>query len=268
MIVVSVKSSQILPKLMNWRSQMNFYVDDSYTKGLKMAKFGSVITGESGGKVEPVITYAGHVGATYSNIGEAAIDIPALKAVGLIYESSSQDQYRRLDDLSDETRLFPKGSRQDRPYALMPSGVLEITDTDQLFGSPVYFRAVDKVIPVADISSFDNGTATIVLSGEFTDIREEERFDVEGIGTAYVISVSYDDGADETTIVLNDGVGDVPAEITVKSQLFEVGYLPDDATADVPFTMIPVDDGGDPRQPLGFVESPIAFRFDVVKSLY
>lgn len=252
-VVVNVKTTQVLPKITSWRSQEGFFVDDSYTKGLKKATFGTIITGKSGGRVAPVISYAGAVGATYTDISEDPAVLGPAKAIGVIYETSPIDQYRRVDDLSDETRLFPLGARTDKKYALMPSCVLEVTDTDEVNGTVGYFRLVDKELPTA--TSFDDATATIVFSGNIDDVRKEEKLEIDG-AFYWIVDIEYDSGADETTITLNEGAGDTVEDIIVKSQLFETAYLADDMDGDVPFTMIP--EVG--RQEVGFVESMFALR--------
>jgi hypothetical protein len=252
-IVVNVKTTQILPKITSWRPQEGFFVEDDYTKGLKKATFGTIITGKSGGRVAPVISYAGAVGATYTDIAEAPVALGPAKAIGIIYETSPIDQYRRVDDLSDETRLFPLGSRTDKKYALMPSCVLEVTDTDEVNGTVGYFRLVDKALPTA--TAFDDATATIVFDGNVNDIRVEEKLEIDG-DFYWIVDIEYDSVADETTVTLNEGAGDVVKDVVVKSQLFETAYLADDMAGDVPFTMIP--EVG--RQAVGFVESMFALR--------
>jgi hypothetical protein len=258
-IMLNVKATQILPKVSaGWRAQQNFYVDDSYTKGLTRCKFVGVISGKVDGKDEPVFTYAGHVGATYTTLADAPIAVPAVKAIGILYESSPIDAYRRLDDTTDENQLFPKGKRQDKPMPPMPYSVLEVTDTDRMFGDYSYFRKVDATIEVGDIVSFTDATAEIVLAGNYTtSLRLEEKLEIDG-GFYYITAMSYDAGAGETTLTLNEGAGDVVLEIIVKSPLFDPVYLADDMTG-LPFTMIPSTD----RQKLGFVESTIAVRVKI-----
>ncbi len=257
MIVVNVKSSQILPKITNWRTQSGFYVDDTYTKGLEKCKFGTIITGTSGGVAAPVISYAGHVGATYNDIADASVALGPGKAVGIIYETSPIDQYRRLDDFTDETRLFPLGKRTDKQYGLMPSCVLEITDTDETYGDASYFRVLDKAMP--DATAFDDTTATITFAGNINDVRLEEKVEIDG-AMYWIIDIDYDSGTNTTTITLNEGAGDDVLPVLLKGQLFETLYLADDMTGDVPFTMLEKDALGNTRQPVGFVESSIAAR--------
>ncbi len=263
MIVVNVKTSQILPKVTNWRSQKGFYVDDTYAKGLEKCKFGTIITGLSGGQKAPVISYAGHVGATYTDIGAAPIALGAARTFGLIYETSPIDQYRRTDDLSDETRLFPKGPRTDKQYALMPSGVLEIIDTEEFFGNGNYFREVDYV-PTEAATAFDDATATITYAGNLTTaIKVEDRLEIDG-ASYYVVDIVYDSVGNETTITLNEGAGDIVLPVTVKGQIYDDLFLADDMTGDVPFTTVPTDSLGNARQKVGYVESGMAMRYSVL----
>ena len=262
MISVTVKSSQILPKISNgWRGQQGFYVDDTYTKGLEKCKFITIITGVAGNETAPVMSYAGHVGATYDDIAEGSIALGAAKAVGFLYESSSIDQYRRIDDQTDETRLFPKGARTDKKYAPMPEGVLEVIDLDEMYGNGSYFRTVDKLMPTA--SSFDDGTATIVFNGNINDVRVDEKVEIDG-SEYWIEDIAFNEGTNKTTITLNEGAGDVVVPVLLKGQLFEPVYLADDMTGEVPFTMQPTD-GTIDRQKLGFVESSVAVRINVQK---
>ena len=165
--------------------------------------------------------------------------------------------------------MFPKGARTDRPYALMPAGVLEVTDTDQLLGSPVYFRAIDGVaIQVGDVISFDDATAVIVLDGDFTDavasatdtvLRVGDKLLI-GTGLYWITEISYASGTGHTTVVINEGAGDAAAAITPKAQLFDDAYLAADMSGEIPFTLVPATGA----QKVGFIESPIALRFNVL----
>lgn len=257
-ILVNVKATQILPKIVsNWRAQQAFAVNDEYTKGLEYGKLVGVITGKCEDVDKAVFTYAGDVGATYTDIGDAPIAIGAVKPVGVIYDVSPRDQYGRTDDQTDNTRLFPMGARQDKLMPPMPEWVWEITDTDETLGNAAYFREIDKVLDTA--TSFDDATATIVFPGNVDDVRVGQKVDING-DFYYIEDISYDSGANETTFTLNEGAGDVVADVTLLSQLFEPVYLPDDMTG-LPFTMMPHNTAGTgTRKQIGFVESVIAVR--------
>lgn len=256
MILINVKATQILPKICNWRGQRGFAPDDAYTKGLEYGKLVGVITGKVAGADAPVFTYAGHVGATYSDIGDAPIAVGATKAVGVIYDVSARDQYERTDNQTDESRLFPMGARQDKLMPAIPEWVWEVQDTEETLGHAGYFRLTDMKLPAA--TSFNDATATIVIAGNVDNVRKEEKLEIDG-AFYYVIDISYDSVGDETTITLNEGAGDVVEDIVVKSQLFEPVYLPDDMTG-LPFTMLPVDASANNRQKIGYVESALAVR--------
>lgn len=256
-IIINVKPGQIKPKLyLNWRAQQTFAVNDDYTKGLEYGKLVGVTTGKQNGANRPVFAYAGVKEHSYTDIADTPQTIPALKPVGVIYDTSPRDQYERTDKLTDETRLFPMGSRQDVKMPPVDEWVWEITDTDQLYGNVAYFREIDRVVPTTSISSFDDATATIVLTGEVTDIRTEEKINVAG--TEYYIE-DIEIAGGFTTLTLNDGAGDVVTEFTIKSQLFEPVFLPDNMEG-LPFTMLPYDENGDPRQQIGYVEGAIQVR--------
>lgn len=255
-ILINVKANQILPKVSNWRAQRGFLPDDSYTKGLEYGKLVGVITGKMDGEDAPVYTYAGTVGATYTDIGDRPIAVPAVVARGILFETSERNQYLAPDNQSDETRLFPMGARQDKMLAPVPEWVWEIQDTDMTFGHAGYFRLTDKLMPTAD--SFDDTTATIVFDGEITDVREEETVEIDG-AEYKILSIVYDDSTDKTTFTLDTGAGDVVDDVLLKSQLFAPVFLPDDMTG-LPFTMIEDDGSGGRRQSIGYVESALAIR--------
>jgi len=256
-ILINVKATQIKPRVLkNWRAQETFAVNDEYTKGLEYGKLIGVITGKQEGADKPVFTYAGAEEATYTDIADSNVTIPATKAVGVIYDTSAKDQYGRTDDLTGEDRLFPMGTRQNVKMPPVDSWVWEIIDTDQKYGNVSYFRQIDKTIESNDIDSFDDATATIVLTGEVNDIREEESIEIDG-DIYYIEEIVIGTGV--TTLTLDRGAGDVVMDIVLKSQLFEPVYLPDDMTG-LPFTMLPYDGAGGDRQKIGYVEGPIQVR--------
>lgn len=249
-----VTQNQLLPEMMPWKAQQTFFVDDAYTKGLEVGKLVSIATGTAVGLEEPTIHYAGHVGATYTDLADVGIAVPALKAVGVIYNPSFRDKYGRTDDQNDETRFFPHGKREHRRIGMIPEFVWHIQD-DTNTNILSYFRDKDATILVGDVVSFDDATATIVLTGDFTDeIRVEEKLRIAGTDY-WAKSVTYDSVATETTVVLNEGAGDVAAEITLKSVLFDNVYLADDMTG-LPFTQIPSTG----RQVIGTIEGSYAIR--------
>lgn len=257
-IKLTVIANQIAPAITGWKAYQSFYVDDAYTKGLEFGKLVGVATGTSQGTSgldEATVHYAGHVGATYSNLADGNVVVPAIKACGVIYDPSTIDSYRRTDDQTNETRLFPYGQRENRRIAMIPEFVWHLQD-DTNYTNLAYFRKLDETIDVADVVSFDDATATIVLSGDFSgDIKVEEKMEIDG-DTYWATSVSYDDVAGETTVVLNDGAGDIALAITLKSVLFDDVYLADDMTGDLPFTLI--YEAG--RQKIGTIESTYAVR--------
>ena len=64
-IKIRVKTPQLLTHTTSWKGQATFFVNDLYTKGLKMGRFIRLETGTAHGETKPVFTYAGRVDKTY-----------------------------------------------------------------------------------------------------------------------------------------------------------------------------------------------------------
>lgn len=203
MILAVIKTSQLKPHTSGWRSQATLFVNDKYTKGLKYGAFACTETGTADGEDKPVFRYAGLTSATYNDIADAPVTLPAKKATCIIYESSPRDIHASLIDLSNETKLFPYGIRQFKPLSVVDSAVYEITDTEDVMGNTFYFRTVDKIlVPSTNTTAvFDNTAKTITMDGNVTKIRIGEKIGTAS-ATTYVTNVVYDGGTGKTTITL------------------------------------------------------------------
>jgi hypothetical protein len=243
LIKFRIKTSQLKPTVMAWKSQMNAFVNDAYTNGLK---YGALLTLESGtarGEEKPVIRYAGTQSATYNDIASAPVVLPAKKACGIIYESSPRDIYSSYVDLSNEERLFPYGRRQQDPIAIIDEAVYEITDLDDLMGNGYYFRSTDKVLVTAGQSNvvFDNTAKTITFSASVvTGFRVGEKLVTSSGAVAYIESITY--GASSTVIELSAGLGALVVETKLVSTLFEPLYSAPDMNGELPFQLKPNGD--------------------------
>lgn len=255
MIIVRVKANQITPKLTNWRPQSTYFVNDAYDLGLKYGMFVTLEQGTVEGVAKATLTYAGNASATYTDIASTSKTLPAAKPLGILYESSPIDAYRRTDDLTNETRLFPKGKRQEKAYGLLPDAVLELSDTDNILGNDMYFRTVDYLI-TATADSFVNSTKTIVYPGNISTIRVGETLS-NGTNEAIVLTKTYNSGTNKTTFVLSAGLGDSVLPLTAKCQLYKTLYVATDMTGDVPFTFV------SNSYPVGWVESGLAARIQI-----
>ena len=103
-IVLRIKTSQLKPHISGWKAQANLYVNDKYTKGLKYGAFVCAETGTADGEVKPTLRYAGLASATYTDIADTSVVLPAKAATGIVYESSARDIYASLINLSNESR--------------------------------------------------------------------------------------------------------------------------------------------------------------------
>lgn len=259
MIIVKVKQSQIAPLITGFKPQATMFVDDAYTKGIKTAFFiAPKSDGTADGVKEATITYAGAAAKTYADLGDANITIPAKAAFGINYEASPVDPMRRRDDFNNETRLYPKGRRQDFKIGFLQDAVVEITDTDNVEGR--YFRTFDYTIGTP--TSQDNATKTLVFAGDVTSkVRAGDKVK-NGANVTFVVSAVF--AAGNTTVVTVDGLGDVATETFVLGQIGDVVYLSDDMSGGLPFTTIkPATGSGKIEQPVGWIESTIAVRVKI-----
>lgn len=243
MIKLRIKTSQLKPTVMAWKSQMNAFVNDAYTSGLKYGALLALETGTAKGETKPVIRYAGTQPATYNDIATAPVVLPAKKACGIIYESSSRDIYSTAIDLGNEERLYPYGRRQQDPIAIIDEAVYEITDLEDLMGDSFYFRSTDKVLVEAGQANvvFDNTAKTITFStAVVTGFRVGEKLTTSTGATAYIDAITY--GASSTVITLSAGLGALVVETKLMATLFEPLYSAPDMTGEVPFQLKPNGD--------------------------
>lgn len=243
MIVLTVKPTQLKPHTSGWKGQANHFVNDKYTKGLKYGSFVCVETGTADGEDKPVFRPANLVATTYTDIADASVTLSAKKATGIVYDSSARDVYASLIDLTNETRLFPYGTRQFEPSVMMAGAVYEITDTEDVMKNTFYFRTIDKVLVASTVTTavFDNAAKTIVLDGKVTGIRIGEKIGT-ATATTYVANVVYSDVTGKTTITLLAGLGSAIVETKLLSTMYDDLYATNDQKGEVPFQLIPNGD--------------------------
>lgn len=256
-IIIRVKTPQLLTHTTGWKGQATFFVNDLYTKGLKMGRFVRLETGTANGETKPVFTYAGRVDKTYDAgfMADNAVTVKAGKAIGFLYDSSVADQYKSKIDLAEDDRVYPYGVRQESPMIVMPQGVLELTDTDnKLNDSEKVFRATDRVISAANIIAYDGTAKKVTLAGKVTGIKEGEKV-ATSTAVAYTTSITFD--GTNTVVGLTASLGNSTVDLTFKGVLFETIYLADDMSGDLPFTLVPN------AEPVGKVVSAIAVEIDL-----
>jgi len=240
--------------------QATFYVADEYTKGLKSCTFAAVKDdGTSNGKSETTLTYAGAVAKTYGAgvLADGAITLPAKKASGIIYDSSTIDQFGREDNFSNEENLFPFGNREDKSMGLVKKGVIEITDTAgtkiNIFNTKKSTLGVPASQTDTTITYVGNKTALVKAGDKILNTE-----------TAYVVSAVF--GGVNTVITVNSDatLGVVATETFTVGQIDDPVYLADDMSGDLPFTTIPpVSGSGKLKQIVGYIENAISVRVDL-----
>ena len=256
--IISVRNSQSEFLTTGHLFQNTYYVDDSIKNGLEVGTFCGVASGKSkcrqeNGEEQAVLVASGK-------------DIK-VKASGIIYNASPRDQYGRTDDLTDETRLFPYGDRQDLAYGLLKKGVIEISDTENKYNIRVY-RTVDVKL---------EGTGT-VASGvlTLTNATSELKY-----GDKILVGdkIGYVSGVTSTTSYKVVGLEDASSQqVTIKCQMDDPVYLNKAVTiepaekghfktlADLPFTTVPPQ-SGELSQLVGYIESPKHVRIDLTLQL-
>lgn len=251
--MINVKNSQSEFQITRHLFQNTYYVDDSIKDGLELGTFCGVASGTSKCRQE--------------NGTAQAVMIPAgkdskVKAAGIVYDSSAKDQYRRADDMSNETRLYPYGDRQDLAFGLLKKGVIEISDLSSKHNIRVY-RTVDQ--------DFGNGT---VSSGTLTLDKGTKEL-------KYGDKISFGDDIGHISEVTNDttykviGIQDgASKKVIAKCQMDEPVYLNKAVTikpeakgkfeklSDLPFTTVPPQQG-ELSQVVGYIESPKHVRIDL-----
>ena len=251
--IINVKNSQSEFQITAHRFQNTYYVDDSIKDGLELGTFCGIASGNSKCRQEN--------GTAQAVMVPAGKDIK-VKAAGIVYDSSSIDQYRRTDDLSNETRLYPYGDRQDMAFGLLKKGVIEISNTANKHNIRVY-RTVDQ--------AFGKGT---VASGVLTLTKGTKEL-------KYGDKITFGDDIGHISEVTNEttykvvGIGDASdKEVVAKCQMDEPVYLnkavvikPEakghfEKMEELPFTTVPPVQG-ELSQVVGYIESPKHIRIDL-----
>lgn len=251
--IINVKNSQSEFQTTGHLFQNTYYVDDSIKDGLELGTFCGVASGTSkcrqeNGEAQTVMVAAGK-------------DVK-VKASGIVYESSSRDQYGRTDDLSDETRLYPYGNREYLAYGLLKRGVVEISDTSNKFNIRVY-RTVDQAFGKGSVNegvlTLTKGTKELRYGdkitfgddiGHISEVTSETEYKVVGIANGNDKEVVAKCQMDEPVYLNN----------AVKIKPEDKGHFK--SLADLPFTTVPAVQG-ELSQVVGYIESPKHIRIDL-----
>ena len=229
--------------------QSTFHVDDSVKNGIKHGRFVAI---KADGKC------AGLYGAkTVATLVEAG---KGKAPVGIVYEESRPSQYQGPMEalLEAESKaakaLLPYGNIEDRAIGLLRRGVVEISDTE--FTKYRHFNTVDVVLGVAaSIPAIaKNATGDIPVAGAANKIKVGALVEVAG-KKAVVEAIA----ASKITVKAIDAIAAATNGGAVKA-LGVIGkpvYLAE-AGSELPFTLHPGT-----GFKVGFVESPIAVRFNL-----
>lgn len=247
MYKISVKNSQNEFVNTGMLFQSTWYVDDSIQEGLELGTFCAVQSGTSKcfalGKAEQGTLHQAHVGGP--------------KAAGVVYRASARDRYGRSDNFSDETRYFPYGKREDTAIGLLKNCVIEIST----FLKERFFRTYDEVLEEEiEITNANIIPTMKAVYGEKLEVI------VNGVSKiCHVVSV------DENGATVNADLELGTATVVAKCQMDDPIYLNTKPVVengvfknreDLPFTTVRIS--GDEDQMVGYIESPIAVRINIV----
>jgi len=244
-----------------YRPIETYFVDDTYTTGVKAFRFSAIKSdGTVGGVAELSLQYAD------------AQSTGLIPAQGFFYDVSSVDRYGRGDNVTPETMLFPKGARENKGMGFARRGEM-IISSDSDFDIVKYFRGMNEVLIAASTSAGVNGTAdtaTMTVNVDLTDdLAVGDYIKIaNAAGTSEVIQVlSVAAGAITTnTNLANSFAGNSSAvTITALSMIGRPVYLieADQSGAVLPFqTLVPVT-GGNLKQIVGFISSQATYVIDL-----
>lgn len=247
MYKISVKNSQADFVNTGMLFQGTWYVDNSIIDGLEAATFCSVAGGKS-----KCLSNGIEDQATLWHAGK-----DTAKASGVVYMTSAPDRYRRSDDMSDETRLFPYGKRQDLAMGLLKKCVIEVSNGTR----ETVFRTFDKTISASGITEDGFSTSEKVKYGDKVEVNGTIHWITEVVGANVKVTPAIENTAGSAVIL--------------KSQIDDPIYLNDKVewkgecvnTSELPFTTIRAYNAGEIDQLVGYIESPIAVRIDLTQDI-
>jgi len=240
-----------------YRPAETYFVDDSYTSGVKAFRF-------SAPKGDGAVLGISELSTQYASSGNL------IPAKGFFYDTSVADRYGRGDNVTPESMLFPKGVRENKGMGFPKKGEMQIA-SDSDFSLVKYFRGLDSVV------ASTVGGATITVVTGTSDVTINCDVDLTAI-LAIGDWISIANGSTEdivqvksttsTTIVTNVAMGNdysTTTVITALSMIEKPIYLVegDQSTAIMPFqTLVPVT-SGNLKQQVGYVSSQGTYVIDL-----
>lgn len=255
--VLQTINNQLEYNSTGYRPIETYFVDDSYTTGVKAFRF-SAIKGDGtvGGVSEISLQYADATSG--------------IAAKGFFFDTSSSDRYGRGDNLTAETMLFPKGVRENKGMGLVKRGEMQIAD-DASFNLVKYFRGLDEVVASTvggDTITVVTGTSAVTINCN-KDLTGElsigDWIKVTNGSTTDTVQVK---AVTSTTITTNTAMGNnysTTTVITALSMIQRSIFLieADQSGAVMPFqTLVPVT-SGNLKQELGYITSQNTYVIDL-----
>jgi len=245
-----------------YRPIETYFVDDSYTTGVKAFRFSHI-------KSDGTVKSKSELSLQYADARSTAL----LPAQGFFYDTSIEDRYRRGDDITPETMLLPKGARENKGMGFAKKGEMIIVD-DANFDLVKYFRGIDEVLVDASTSSGINvvtGTSAVTINvdvdltgdlavGDWITINNDTTSD-----TVQVLSLTASAITTNTNIANNYNGSTKAVTITALTMVNRPIYLieADQSGSVFPFqTLVPVT-SGNLKQQVGYTSSQGTYVIDL-----
>jgi len=235
-----------------YRPIETYFVDDSYTTGVKAFRFSSI-------KANGTVNSVSELSLQYA---DATAGLPAQ---GFFYDTSSVDRYGRGDNVTPETMLFPKGKRENKGMGFPKRGEIQIA-SDANFDLVKYFRGMEEVLIDASTSAavtVVTGTSAVVINVDVDltgDLSVGDYITIENATTSdtvQVLSLTSTAITTNTDIANNYDGSSAAVTLTALSMVNRPIYLIEAAQSGsvMPFqTLVPVT-SGNLKQQVGYVSS-------------
>ncbi len=255
--VLQAVNNQLEFNSTKYRPIETYYVDDSYTNGVKAFRFASIKgDGTVGGVNELSLQYA-----------DAVNGIPAM---GFFYDTSAIDRYGRTDNVTPETKLYPKGVRQNKGMGFAKRGEMMFADDDN-FDLVKYFRGLDEVLASdagGDTITVVTGTSDVTINCDKDLTGELKVGDYIKISDATNSQVVQVQAVTSTTITSNATLAEDYSTGAVITGLCMIGkpvYLvdADQATNVLPIQTLEPATSGRLKQVVGYVSSQGTYVIDL-----
>lgn len=240
-----------------YRPIETYFVDDSYTDGVDAFRF-------SAPKGDGTVGSKSEISLQYADATEG------IAARGFFFDTSAPDRYRRGDDVTPETKLFPKGKRQNFGMGMPKKGEMIIAD-DEDFKLVKYFRGLDEQVASTaggDTITVDTGASDITINvdkdltstlmiGDWIKINDDTNSEEVQVKAIDATSITTN-----TALVNNYSTSVV---LTALSMIERPVYLveEDQATANLPIQTLVPTTSGNLKQIVGYISSQGTYVIDL-----